>query len=89
MLGNLTEWCQESYRAEYVSHPTGMVRSVHERQMHDKVPEGHWNVYRGGSFFHFARQTRSASRHPTPYSAHPFTGFRIARTIKDRGVRNP
>jgi formylglycine-generating enzyme required for sulfatase activity len=89
MLGNLTEWCQEPYQADYRSHPTGSVISVEERQHHGQPAEGRWRVFRGGSFYHGPGDLRASWRNRTPYPAHPHTGFRIVRTIKGGAPADP
>jgi serine/threonine protein kinase/formylglycine-generating enzyme required for sulfatase activity len=81
MLGNVAEWCQEPYLPKYVPHATGTVVADDDSQKHDKLGVGAWRCFRGGSFLHNKSQLRSAWRNNTPYQGHPFTGFRIARTM--------
>jgi formylglycine-generating enzyme required for sulfatase activity len=83
MLGNVTEWCQEPYRTEYLAPPGDEILSADGRQRSMRFAEGAWRTYRGGSFMSSPRELRSASRQRTSFSSHPFSGFRVARTMKD------
>jgi len=72
MHGNVWEWCWDAY-AEFTdddaTDPTGSGGET-----------GQQHVRRGGSWFYFARDCRSASRDPFwPGSADHTVGFRIAR----------
>ena len=73
MHGNVWEWCWDNYSADLGTglavDPTG--------------PEGGaQRVIRGGSWYYFARECRSASRSPYwPTSRDDIVGFRVARTL--------
>ncbi len=71
MHGNVSEWCQDRYE-EYspgsVTDPAG-------------PSSGSRRVYRGGSWFDYAKNCRSAYRGKgIPNSRSSFLGFRIARS---------
>lgn len=73
MLGNLWEWCFDSYEAyttESVINPIEKTKSIHK-------------VNRGGSFGSWANSERSAARAQNPSAeASAYRGFRVALTKK-------
>jgi formylglycine-generating enzyme required for sulfatase activity len=74
MHGNVREWCWDWYAEDLGSaatvDPSG-------------PPGGSQRVIRGGSWFYFARECRSAARAPYwPNSKDNFIGFRVVRTIR-------
>jgi formylglycine-generating enzyme required for sulfatase activity len=72
--GNVWEWCWDWYRADL-----GTAVAV------DPLgpPGGAQRVIRGGSWYYFARDCRSASRTPYwPGSGDDIVGFRVARTVR-------
>ena len=75
MHGNVWEWCWDVYApydGEAQTDPVGPDEGV--------VSDAH--VRRGGSWFYFARDCRSASRDGfLPNSADNTVGFRVARTV--------
>ncbi|MFT4551355.1 MAG: sulfatase activating formylglycine-generating enzyme [Verrucomicrobiales bacterium] len=82
-LGNVTEWCQDRYWKSYRPDRAGSKFEIEEVwRTRVPLPDGNAYCYRGGSFLHPRRYVRSAWRNSTNYPNHPFTGFRIARTIK-------
>jgi formylglycine-generating enzyme required for sulfatase activity len=73
MHGNVWEWCWDFYRADL-----GSAIAVDP----EGSPGGSQRVIRGGSWYYFARDCRSASRAPYwPNSADDIVGFRVARTL--------
>ena len=83
-LGNVTEWCQDRYWESYRPDEAGSIFKIEEVwKVRFPSPDGGAYCYRGGSFLHPPRYVRSAWRNSTNYPNHPFSGFRIARTIKD------
>ncbi|MCA9729676.1 MAG: SUMF1/EgtB/PvdO family nonheme iron enzyme, partial [Candidatus Eisenbacteria bacterium] len=77
MHGNVWEWCWDWYVADLgtaaVVDPGG-------------PPGGAQRAIRGGSWYYFARDCRSASRAPYwPGSKDDIVGFRVARTIHPEG----
>ena len=69
--GNVQNWCWDwhaSYPAEPVTDPIG-------------PPSGSYRVYRGGSWYEYARHCRSAARFAYfPLSRYDYLGLRLART---------
>jgi len=73
MHGNVSEWCWDWYVQDLGS---GAVVDP------EGPPGGSQRAIRGGSWYHFARDCRSASRAPYwPGSKDDIVGFRVARTI--------
>ena len=71
MHGNVWEWCWDWYVAEL---GTGVALDP------QGPPGGSQRVIRGGSWYYFARECRSASRAPYwPNSADDIVGFRVVR----------
>ena len=84
MLGNVTEWCQDRFWEKYQPGAAGSpFEIVEEWRVRFPLPDGEEYSFRGGSYLHVQKYVRSAWRHSTNYPSHPFTGIRIARTIKD------
>lgn len=71
MSGNVGEWCWDWYSTQgVVGDPTGPAA-------------GSQRVIRGGSWYYFARDCRSAARSPYwPNSKDDTVGFRVARTTR-------
>ncbi len=82
ILGNGAEWCQDRYRKDYQLLGKSAVIVGIESRRRDEPSEDSWPVYRGGSFFDTPERLRAARRKTTPYLNHPYTSFRIVRTIK-------
>ncbi|WP_321416501.1 SUMF1/EgtB/PvdO family nonheme iron enzyme [uncultured Methanomethylovorans sp.] len=74
MHGNVLEWCQDKYHANYKDAPTdGSVW---------KDGSGSSRISRGGSWFDIASYCRSANRlSRDPDSSSIFLGFRLLRTV--------
>jgi len=75
MHGNVSEWCNDLYNADYpqeeVTDPTG-------------PSKGTYMVVRGGSWGHFARGCRSAARSSAPPSYQlRGTGFRVVMEVPE------
>ena len=75
MHGNLWEWCWDRYAAfdaAAVTDPAGPAGDLWEQ-----------HTRRGGSWFYFARDCRSASRDPYwPGSQDNTLGFRVVKSIQ-------
>jgi formylglycine-generating enzyme required for sulfatase activity len=73
MHGNVWEWCFDWYEAD-------LGASI---ELDPSGPEtGSQKVVRGGSWYYFARECRSASRAPYwPNSKDDLVGFRVVRTV--------
>jgi formylglycine-generating enzyme required for sulfatase activity len=72
MLGNVYEWCQESYG----TNPAA-TEGLRQREVDDNN-----RVLRGGAFNEFAAQLRAANRaRNKPADRDIITGFRLARTF--------
>jgi formylglycine-generating enzyme required for sulfatase activity len=72
--GNVLEWCEDNWHENYEGAPLdGSVRSGGDASQH---------VLRGGSWFGFAEQLRSADRlSGLTDERHDFIGFRLARAL--------
>jgi formylglycine-generating enzyme required for sulfatase activity len=72
MHGNVMEWCWDWYSL----YPEGLV-------LDEGGPaSGEYRVMRGGSWFHQAKECRSAARSATPEdSRHDYLGFRAVRSL--------
>ncbi len=82
MLGNLSEWCSDSY-ARYETTMTDP--AVDDR---GQVGEGPQRVIRGGAYFSSLAVVRSATRSMGHgIEGVPFFGFRVARTLAEEGDR--
>lgn len=66
---------------EYRSNREGAEIKVSEENSRPSPAEGNWHVLRGGSYLQPSKYQRAAWRNATPYRSHPFTSFRIARTL--------
>lgn len=73
MTGNAWEWCQDRY-GEY---PVGSVTDP------SGTKEGEFRVLRGGSWYHDATFSRSASRYRAVASDRHNFGFRVALTVNE------
>ncbi|MHB8969851.1 MAG: protein kinase domain-containing protein [Pirellulaceae bacterium] len=74
MLGNVAEWCQDSYQLAPTGETSGMGRNV-------EVAEQTGKVIRGGSAADTAERVRSAARDQfQPGRPGPALGFRVARS---------
>ncbi len=72
MAGNVWEWCSDWYDEDYYSSSS--------RRNPEGSPSGACRVYRGGSWFFYARPIRSACRHRLPPGHWSSSlGFRVAR----------
>jgi formylglycine-generating enzyme required for sulfatase activity len=75
MHGNVSEWCSDTYGADYsqkeVADPAGPA-------------EGSYKVIRGGSWRHFPPACRSAARNSAPpaYQLRE-TGFRVGMEVSE------
>ncbi|MBU1699707.1 MAG: SUMF1/EgtB/PvdO family nonheme iron enzyme [Candidatus Eisenbacteria bacterium] len=79
MHGNVWEWCWDIYMedlgTDVVVDPSG-------------PPGGAQRVVKGGSWYYYARECRSASRAPYwPNSQDDILGFRVARTVPSSGKK--
>jgi len=73
MLGNVWEWTQDHWHANYEGAPT-------DGSAWEDAEAGAYRVLRGGSWYSSARDVRSAVRHAIPPDLRDdFTGFRCAR----------
>jgi sulfatase modifying factor 1 len=73
MHGNVWEWCQDWYG----DHPKG---AVSDPQGPDS---GEYKLLRGGSWYYFAKDCRSAIRlNESPENGYSDIGFRLVREIK-------
>ncbi len=72
MSGNVREWCQDWYHADYAAAPTD--GSAWE------VPAGLSRILRGGGWYQYGDACRSAYRtYREPYSEFDYLGFRLVR----------
>jgi formylglycine-generating enzyme required for sulfatase activity len=72
MAGNVCEWCADRYRE---------VRDKKVSSTED-IDMGAYRVFRGGSWYIFARYCRSAIRDGNPPDDRgPGLGFRLARSV--------
>ena len=76
MLGNVWEWCMDEWRDR---HPGGEIElgSVEVQSASDVKGESRSHVMRGGSWFNFARNCRSACRCRFVADIDIFRGFRF------------
>jgi len=75
MLGNVYEWCEDTWHSSYEGAPTNGSAWVSSGASS--------RVLRGGSWYYYARYCRSANRNS--YSAgnrHNSLGFRLARSVR-------
>ncbi|MGI9239488.1 MAG: formylglycine-generating enzyme family protein, partial [Verrucomicrobiales bacterium] len=84
-LGNVTEWCQDRYWETYRPDMAGSPFEIKESWDTRRTPslKGEDYTYRGGSYLHTPRRVRAGWRNATSWPNQPFTGFRIARTIRN------
>ena len=74
MSGNVWEWCEDDWHADYTGAPTGGQAWVDS-------PRGSYRMMRGGSWNYWGSDCRSANRGADiPDSPYNDRGFRIART---------
>ncbi len=74
MSGNVVEWCEDDWHADYVGVPTGDLPWVDS-------PRSDGRVVRGGSWNGPSGNCRSADRgYLTPDLRYEFLGFRVVRT---------
>ncbi|HVA49029.1 MAG TPA: SUMF1/EgtB/PvdO family nonheme iron enzyme [Pirellulales bacterium] len=81
ILGNVWEWCQESYH-DYIVYDDG--RPTDDMEDLAVLGEGQQaRVMRGGSFLYQPRDAKAAYRdYHRPERQAPYLGFRVARTIR-------
>jgi len=75
MLGNVWEWCEDTYQNSYEGAPTDGSAWVSSGASS--------RVFRGGSWFNYARHCRSASRYGNSAGTrYVDLGFRLARSVR-------
>jgi formylglycine-generating enzyme required for sulfatase activity len=78
MLGNVWEWCEDHWRDSYAGAPSD------GRAWLDTDASAEFRVFRGGSWFDFARNMRSAYRaRRGPKYRYADLGFRCARGLRE------
>jgi formylglycine-generating enzyme required for sulfatase activity len=71
MHGNVGEWCQDWYDADYYAHSPGIDPTGPESPTD-------WRVVRGGSWYNTPTSCRSSGRHDgMPTAASTTNGFRV------------
>ena len=84
-LGNASEWCQDRYWETYRPDLAGdSFEIIESRVIRRPSLTGEDYTYRGGSYLSADRDVRAGYRNSTSLPNHPFTGFRIARTIQNQ-----
>jgi len=77
MQGNVQEWCQD--QALLFKTDTG---EMSDKEQLGKLSNSSNRVLRGGSFFNYAANVRSASRSTDqPDIRYLVSGFRVSRTL--------
>lgn len=82
MHGNVFEWCMDNGGNANSNYPTAPTEA--EAVVNPQVTEGNSRVYRGGSWYHQANNSRSAYRtFSIPGNAVGHIGFRVAFSLSE------